>query len=237
MSLASGTDERLASSATESLRSLDPKLVADVVTEGVPSETLGWLASSLDHPLVIEAVLRLRDVPVELLIDLATNLAPELQESLLLRQDAILEEPAILEALAANPKLSSYSRRRIDEYRQHLLPRERAAESLTGPAAIEAAEEITEEEVEEAIQVARGEPGVGEVDEMTGLSESQLRIAAAARFASSSAATSSRAPCVGFWCATATPTVAVSVLSRTIRCRRVRSGADRSTVGRWSTTS
>ena len=56
-----------------------------------------------------------------------------LQEALLLRQDAIVEEPLILDALERNPYLSPFSRRRILEYREHLLPR---AAQPSAPAAI-----------------------------------------------------------------------------------------------------
>ena len=69
--------------------------------------------------------MRRRDVPRRLLVDLARRVPPDLQEILLLRQDAIVEEPAILDALEENPQLTLYTQRRIAEYREHLLPRER----------------------------------------------------------------------------------------------------------------
>ena len=174
--LADSGDAELAEMAGESLRALDPKLVADVVAEGLPGEALAWMARRLEHPLVLEAVLRFKEVPPELLLEGAPVLPEEQQEILLLRQDLIVEEPGILDALESNKRLSSYSRRRINEYRQHLLPSEAApAVAPEEPVEPELVDEISEQEVEEAIEVAREEPAHGERDEMTGLSESQLR--------------------------------------------------------------
>ncbi len=89
---------------------------------------LEYFALGETHPIILEAIMRRRDVPRHLLVDLAARLTPDLQESLLLRQDAIIEEPEILSSLESNPELSVYARRRIGEYREHLLPRERPAE-------------------------------------------------------------------------------------------------------------
>ena len=144
-----------------------------ILSGGADEEVLSWFAEQLGHPLLIEAILRRRDVPRSLLVELAPRLSADLQEVLLLRQDAIVEEPAILDALAANPQLSTYSQRRIGEYREHLLPRER-----TAPAGLETSEE---EEMDEAaflaaVETVRAAPALGEVDEQTKLSEGQIRM-------------------------------------------------------------
>jgi hypothetical protein len=176
--LARGDDPEVASHAARSLAAVDPGLAVPFLSGAADAEVLSWFAEQLGHPLLIEAILRRRDVPRPLLVDLAPRLSADLQEVLLLRQDAIVEEPGILDALAANPQLSTYSQRRIGEYREHLLPRERPAH---GAGAADASEAAEEEEMDEAaflaaVETARAAPALGEVDEQTRLSEGQIRM-------------------------------------------------------------
>jgi hypothetical protein len=106
-------------------------------------------------------------VPRWLLVELAPKLAPKLQELLLLRQDALMERPEIVTALERNPQLSPFSRRRVHELREHLLPAEEVA-PLPG--------EASEAAVAAALEEARARPaGRGERDQHTGLSEIQIR--------------------------------------------------------------
>ena len=103
-----------------------------------------------------------------MLEDLAARISPDLQEALLVRQDAIIEHPAILDSLANNGNLSPYSRRRISEYREHLLPR-------ASIPMLEEIEEADDAEVAAAIASVQNLPAAGEVDDRTGLSEAQVR--------------------------------------------------------------
>ena len=168
--LAQGLDSEVAERARKTLRTLDPRLARPFLEGQADRQALAYFAEETTQPTLIEAILRRRDVPRPVLAQLARRLPPDLQELLLLRQDAIVEEPAILEALEANPQLSSYSHRRIAEYREHLLPRQRSAPAPAAPV-----EEMDEAELEVAIAVARKAPLSGEVEEKTGLSEGQIR--------------------------------------------------------------
>jgi len=141
-------DEEIAEAARSSLSSLAPKIVASVIREGSQEEVLRYFATNSKHPVVVEAILRLREVPRDLLAQMAPTLAPDAQELLLLRQDAIVEEPAILDALAANEELSTYAERRIAEYREHLLPRRLEEEDEVDILDLE-----TEEEDEEVAKI------------------------------------------------------------------------------------
>jgi hypothetical protein len=172
--LASSDDETVAETAMNSLTALDPKIAASAVSDDTAAEVLAFLSKHLAHPVVVEAILRLRPVPRQLLMELAVVLDEDMQEILLLRQDAILEEPRILDELETNPALSSYSRRRIKEYHEHLLPREGAPPKSTEELEAEA-DELTDEDVAVAIEAASTLDASGDTDEMTGLSESQLR--------------------------------------------------------------
>jgi len=135
---------------------------------------MSFFARHHRHAVILEAILRRKDAASQLLVELAAELAPEQQEILLLRQDAIVEEPAILEALERNPEISKYSQRRIQEYRDHLLPRQKRVKSQEELE--EEADELTAQEVEAALAEARQqEAGKGEVDRETGLTEVQVR--------------------------------------------------------------
>lgn len=120
-----GLDEPgVSPTAVDSLRNLEPQAAAGVIADA-PGEVVNFLARNHPHPSVVEKVLQRRDVPRDLLCELAPSLDEELQEILLLRQDAIVERPEILDALESNEQLSAFAARRIQEYRQHLVPSSR----------------------------------------------------------------------------------------------------------------
>jgi hypothetical protein len=168
--LAQGGDPQVAERARESLRKAETRHAQPFLERRAGEAELTYFAEETSNPALIETILRRRDVPRPLLARLARRVPAELQELLLLRQDAIIQEPAILEALEENPQVSSYSLRRIAEYREHLLRRESSA----APGAVEPAE-LDEEELAEVLAAARELPAVGEVDEKTGLTEGQIR--------------------------------------------------------------
>lgn len=175
VAFAGADDPDLAGLAAASLAALPPDRVTGLIRHGTPQEVLVWFARTRGEPEVLEAVLRRRDVPRELLAELAEKVPARVQEVLLLRQDAILQRPEILDALERNPDLSAYSRRRIGEFRTHLLPqREETEEEPESPREAEP----SDEEVLEAIEEAGAEPAgsAGELDHQTGLSEVQIRM-------------------------------------------------------------
>ena len=139
-------DAELAETARVSLEELDPKIVISVIEDGLPDEAIRYFALAHHHPVITHAILHLREVPRDLLVEMARTLDSDAQELLLFRQDAIVEQPAILDALAANEQLSSYSKRRISEYREHLLPRLHAERVETEDGDV-LEEEVDEEEV------------------------------------------------------------------------------------------
>jgi hypothetical protein len=146
--LAHDDDAELAELARTSLAEIDPRIVTSVVGEGLSDEAIRYFAIARRHPVITEAILHLREVPRDLLVEMARILDSDAQETLLFRQDAIVEEPAILDALAENEQLSSYSSRRIAEYREHLLPREQVESAETEDLELlEGEEEVDEEEV------------------------------------------------------------------------------------------
>jgi hypothetical protein len=171
--IALGGDPELASRAADSLLTSDPKMLSGFLEREAGGSVLEFFAGRSTHFLVLETILRRRDVPRRLLVDLARRIPAELQEVLILRQDAIVEEPAILDALEQNPDITGYVGRRINEYREHLLPqvRQRPEPLPEGQYA-----EATDEELEVAIASVQSLPAEGEVEEKTGLSEGQIRM-------------------------------------------------------------
>lgn len=174
VSLAQGADYEVATRAAESLKAVDARFAQSYLAREASEPVLAFFAAYVRHPLVIETILRRRDVPRPILADLARRLPSDLQEILLLRQDAILEAPEILDALESNPDLSTYSQRRIAEYREHLLPRHLRPAPEPAPPVEEG--EMDDAALAAALEAAREQPASGEVDtERTKLSEGQIR--------------------------------------------------------------
>jgi len=171
--LATSGNPTFADFARDSLLSLETGVALAYLGAEPRAQDLRWFGLEHTDPQIVETVLKRRDVPQDLLVALAPRLSADLQEVLLLRQDLIVENPGILEALEGNPQISVYSQRRIAEYRQHLLARDVVAEPE--PVEEEAGgDRLTPEELE-AIEAARQLEAQGEIDERTGLSESQIR--------------------------------------------------------------
>ncbi|HVR29631.1 MAG TPA: hypothetical protein VMS86_08850 [Thermoanaerobaculia bacterium] len=138
----------------------------------VDPETLDVLVETVAHPLVLEAALQRRDIAVSTLRRLAAWVPAQLQEILLVRQEDLRRNPEILDALESNPYLTAYTTRVLREYREYLLPQRPATRQL----APEELAEVTDEIVQRAIAtVAVHVPSQGEYDELTGLTESQVR--------------------------------------------------------------
>ncbi len=174
VALAGSPDGEIADKARETLAGSDPRLTATFLSDHAGEPELAYFGHNVPHPVLMEAILRRRDVPRQLLVELAPKLTPEMQEMLVLRQDAIVDEPEILVTLEHNPQLSNYTKRRIWEYREHLLPKDKVPPKK--PEEIQAeADALTEEEIQEAIEEAREKPAEGSVEEATGLTDAQIR--------------------------------------------------------------
>ena len=174
IALAGSPDGEIASKAQENLLAIEPRMAASFLAQQAGETELTYFALHHQHPVVLEAILRRRDVPRQLLVQVAPLVTAEMQEVLVLRQDAIVEEPEILVALERNPQLSSYAKRRIWEYREHLLPRDKVPPKKPEEILAEA-DALTEEEIQEAIEEAKEKPAEGKLEESTGLTDVQIR--------------------------------------------------------------
>ncbi len=173
--LTDSVQEEIRRKAAESLAHLEPKIAAALVEDGTTPEVMTYFGRHLRHPVVIEAVLRQRLISPDLLAELALVIESELQEILLLRQDLIIENPGILVELERNPQATAYTKRKINEYREHLLPRDKRPRTSRGELE-EQADAVTDEELIEAIEeVKDAVQATGEKDETIGLNESQIK--------------------------------------------------------------
>lgn len=174
VALASSPDGEIAGKAREALQAIEPRVAANFLARDAGEHELAYFGLHVQHPALIEAILRRRDVPGDLLVQVAPSLSAEMQEVLVLRQDAIVETPEILVALERNPQISAYTKRRIWEYREHLLPKDKVPPKKPEEVLAEA-EALTKEEIREAIEEARERPPEGNLEESTGLTDVQIR--------------------------------------------------------------
>ncbi len=173
--LTESAQEEIRRKAAESLGHLQPKIAAALVEDGTTPEVLTYFGRHLRHPVVIEAVLRQRLISPDLMAELALVIEPELQEILLLRQDLIMDNPGILVELEHNPRATAYTKRKINEYREYLLPRDKRPRTSRAELE-EQADAVTDEELIEAIEeVKAAVEATGEKDQAIGLNESQIK--------------------------------------------------------------
>ena len=93
--LTRNSNPMVAQRARESLAAMDAKIMAPFLASDASESVLAYFAEQAQHPQILEAILRRRDVPRFLLVEMARHLDADLQELLLLRQDAIVEEPVV----------------------------------------------------------------------------------------------------------------------------------------------
>ncbi len=173
--LAQGGDPEVSQAATQALQDLDPRLAAQYLGSEAPPSVLTYFALEIEAAPALEAILRRRDIPRQLLVAIAPNLTAELQEVLLLRQDAIREKPAILDALERNPQLSSFARRRIGEYREHLVRTPEASPAVPQPAAERDAEVDEAASVAEAAVAESSKGEEPDISDPANLTDVQIR--------------------------------------------------------------
>ncbi|HKS22083.1 MAG TPA: hypothetical protein VJZ76_04745 [Thermoanaerobaculia bacterium] len=120
--LATGNDSEIANAARASLAEMPSRVVAGVAQDdGVPPQHLKYLAHATDDQGVLEALVRNRALPDDVVVQLAGICEPGLQEVIVINQARILRAPQILDALLSNPILSPEARRRAIETREEFF--------------------------------------------------------------------------------------------------------------------
>ena len=170
--LTGSPDAEISANARQALQGLEPSIGANFLSSQAGEAELRYFAENVVHPVMVTAIIQRPTTPRPILATLAAKVPPDLQEVLVLRQDAIIDHPEILVQLEKNPQLSNYAKRRVWEYREHLLPRDKVPPKTEEEIAREA-ESVTEEEIREAIEEITGEP-TREVD-LHKLSDADIR--------------------------------------------------------------
>lgn len=175
--LTASPDAEVANNASQALANIDPSLAGRYLSEPATDTELYYFGLRVASFEIQQAVIRRPDVPRDLLLQMASIISPESQEALVLRQDAILEEPMILVELEKNPSLTSYAKRRIWEYREHLLPRDKVPPKSAEEVLAEA-DALTDDEIQEAIEeVKTTKAGEGEpIEEVGGINPGQIKL-------------------------------------------------------------
>src|SRR5687767_13567047 len=91
--LTSFDDAEVAAAADDALKAVAPRVLVPFLAREAPPDVQRWFAHHSRDREVLEALLRRRDVPNDVLLHLAPGLSADLQEVLLLRQDRITVLP------------------------------------------------------------------------------------------------------------------------------------------------
>lgn len=115
-------DAEIAAVAAASLADVPSRSIHSFASnEKAPPAHLAMLMRASNDPFVLEALIRNRALPDELVAELASVADAAVQEVIVINQARILRAPEILDALLANPALTSDVRRRALENREEFF--------------------------------------------------------------------------------------------------------------------
>lgn len=180
VALTGSPDEEIAQQAQATLQKVETEMVVSFLKEQAGERELEFFSRPGSPSPLIEAVIRRTDTPRPIMEQIAPTLPPDLQEILVHRQDAILDLPEILVGLEKNPQLSNYTKRRIWEYREHLLPKDKVPAKSAEDIQAEA-DSVTEDELAEAIAEVKAKNELEDdqgnlIDEERELTDNEIRM-------------------------------------------------------------
>ncbi len=141
--LAADEDEEIRTAVTSSVRAFDlTRLKPIVENPETPGSVLGFLASWKSLPRdIYQPLVFHRNVPDESLAALATNSdSSEVIEIVSLKQQALIQHPAIIDAILKNPRRTPESERRALEVRKEFFEKDFGAQIIEGEQRAQAAE-------------------------------------------------------------------------------------------------
>jgi len=134
-------DAEIAAAARASLADVPSRSIhAFASNESAPPAHLAMLIRASEDPFILEALIRNRAVPDALVTELASVADAAVQEVIVINQARILRAPEIIDALLANPALTSDVRRRALETREEFFEKKARIAALQP-------EEVDEDEV------------------------------------------------------------------------------------------
>jgi hypothetical protein len=121
--LALSDDAEIAQYARDSFATeLPARAIFEYATnEQLEPEHLARLLRFTDDNMIVEALIRNRAVPDDVVAELARHAEPGVQEVIVINQARILRAPEILDALLENPALSADARRRALETKEEFF--------------------------------------------------------------------------------------------------------------------
>ena len=129
--LATGADSEIADAARTSLHELPSRVVIGFAEDDRAAPLhLKYLAHATDDQAILEALVRNRALPDDVVVQLAGLCEPGLQEVIVINQARILRAPEIIDALLSNPILAPEARRRAIETREEFFDKAARAQPI-----------------------------------------------------------------------------------------------------------
>ena len=156
-------DAEIATAARSSLADVPSRSIHSfAANESLPPAHLSMLLRASEDPFVLEALIRNRAVPDELVVELAAVADAAVQEVVAINQARIIRTPAILDALLANPQLTPDVRRRALETREEFFDKKARIAALQ-PVEVEVGEDeamlsLSDEPIADLLEKAAQEP-------------------------------------------------------------------------------
>jgi hypothetical protein len=111
--------------AGETLAAVPPDDAVRFLEEAGPTPgELDVLSQHSADPFVLERIIRHRGVADETLLRLAASVSGDAQEALIVNQVRLIRQPALIEALLANPALTLDGRRRLRELQEEFFEKQ-----------------------------------------------------------------------------------------------------------------
>ena len=160
--LGSDTDEQVRKTAAATLDTIDPHLYTGLAADPTaPAEVLGFLCLWQNSPRQIrEATILNRTTPDIALAHLATiSQDASVVEAISLKQQSLIDCPAIIEAILHNPVSSLEAQRRATEVREEFFEKEFGAQMIAeerrvrAEAAAKSAKEIFIESLDDLVRL------------------------------------------------------------------------------------
>jgi hypothetical protein len=161
--LTQSPDAEIAAAARSSLAGVPSRSIHSfAANESLSPAHLSMLMRASEDPFVLEALIRNRAVPDELVVEVAAVADAAVQEVVAINQARIIRTPGILDALLANPQLTPDVRRRALETREEFFDK-KARIAAQQPAEVEVGEDeamlsLSDEPIADLLEKAAQEP-------------------------------------------------------------------------------
>lgn len=125
LAVLSDADPAIAGAARQTFGGVPLDTLAEFLrtADATPAE-IETIAKLTDDPVVLERVVRHRNVSDATLVAIARTVAGTPQEALIVNQSRLLQNPALIDALFENPELTADGRRMLNELKEEFFEKE-----------------------------------------------------------------------------------------------------------------